>query len=169
MSLFDTSSLLEQTYDEEIDTNFYLCPPGEYQAQITELRLREGQSQKVKVTWTNLDIVWDILDENLKVNMNMQKVQVTQQLFWFLKLDQNGDIALPARPDWSVNRNMPLKRVMRAVGFGDKVTDFSLAKLKYQTAYVRVEHELDRDGAVNADGSSVKYARVTRVSPLSHT
>src|SRR5215472_5692587 len=165
MSLFDPQGLLETRHVDEIDTSYHLCPEGTYPAQIADVRAREGQSEKVAVTWANLDVVWDITDANVKAVMNMDRVQVTQQMFLDLVQDGNGGIALPVRIDWGTNRNMPLKRIMEATGA--KKTNFSLNELKFQTAAVKVEHEPDRQGATNADGTPVKYARVTRVAPLS--
>lgn len=165
MSVFDTNSLLEQVYEGEIDTTFHLCPKGEYMAQITDLALREGTSEKVAVTWANLDVVWEILDDNVKKHMNMNKVNVRQQMFMDLVTNGSGEIAQPVQINWEVNRNMTLKRIMEATGASR--TRFALNNLKFQTAWIEVDHEADRDGARNADGSPVMYARVKRVAPAS--
>lgn len=165
MSLFDPNQLLETRHTDEIDTKFHLVPECECMGQVADVRLREGQSERVSVTWANLDIVWDVVDENIKSKMNMSRVQVTQQMFLDLVTNGSGEIAMPVQINWSTNRNMPLKRVMDATGV--KRTNFALNDLKMQTAWLKIEHEVDSKGATNADGTPVKYARVTRTAPLS--
>jgi hypothetical protein len=141
-----------------------MCPEGDYPAQITELRLREGRSEKVPVTWANLDLQWQINDDDVQKQLNMDKVIVTQQIMADLVLDNNGNIATPVRFDWGINKNRVLKNVMEATGI--KKTNFALNDLKFQTGFVRVKHEADRDGATNADGTPIAYARINRVTSL---
>ena len=157
--------MLEQEYEQEIDTKFYMCPEGEYPLQCTDVRLREATSDKVKVVWCNIDLVWEVLDDNVKRTLNMDKLTVTQQLMADLVLDSNGDIAVPVRLDWGTNKNSRLKNVLVATGL--QKSNFSLNKLKFQSVLGKVKHEADRQGATNADGTPVAYARVVSVAPLS--
>lgn len=165
MSLFDANSLLEQRHVPEIDTKYHLVPAGEYPGQIADMRLREGQSDKVAVTWCNLDVIWDIIDDNIKAQLNMNRVQVTQQIsFVDLATNGSGEIVTPVQLDWSTNKNVRLKRLIDATGV--RKSNFALVDLKHQTAWLKVDHEPDRQGATNADGTPALYARVTRVAPM---
>jgi len=164
MSMFDDDTFLGTKHSEEIDTKFYLCPEGDYLGQCIELRARDGVSDKVPVTWANLDLIWEIKDDNVKTQLNMDKVVVAQQMFVDLILDSNGAIALPVRPDWGMNKNRDLKRAIDATGV--KKTNFSINDLKFQTAWLKIKHEVDKKGATNADGTPVKYVRVAGVAPV---
>jgi hypothetical protein len=167
MSMFtldqgDVDGLLEQVHTETIDTARYLCPEGEYPAQAQEIRFQPGKSDKVAVTWINGDILWEIQDEKVRQQMGMSKVVVGQRLgFIHLVLDSDGSVATPARIDYGPNKSQGLKDVLEATGLSKG--NFTPNKIKFQQATVRVKHELDRDGAKNADGSPVKYARVVGV------
>lgn len=104
MSSFDPTQFLSQTITEANETRFTPIPEGEYLASISKLGMRTLDKTGAVI----LDITWDILDENLKATLGLDKPQVRQSCF--LDLDANGKIAS------GQNKNVDLGRVRDALG-----------------------------------------------------
>ena len=125
------------------------------------MKLREVQFKKIEGRGVSLDIQWNILDDNVKREMNMDNPQARQS--FLLDLTPEGNI------DWSTNRNMKLKYIRKAVGF-DTTAKFNLAMLRNQVAWVKVDHVIATDSnsqtILDDDGNPQVFAEVVRVSNL---
>ena len=111
MANFDPDAFMQQTFEEEMSTTPMLIPPGDYEAVIE----RVGQPRRVKDRATGeeredalqLALTWELLDEQLKSDLDRTKVTVNQYLF--IELDEHGRLA-------SGDKNWRLGQVREAVG-----------------------------------------------------
>jgi len=102
MSTFDADTFLGTETDQAMDTHFKPVPEGEYTAMIDTVVAKEVNDTPV------LDITYVILDDELKVTMNMDRVSVRQSIF--IDMDENGIIAL------GDNKNVKLGKLREALG-----------------------------------------------------
>ena len=163
MSIFDPNTFLDTVYRGEVDYKYHTCPAGEYVGQIPAdgLKLREVQFKKIEGRGVSLDIQWNILDDEVKKEMNMDNPQARQS--FLLDLTPDGNI------DWATNRNMKLKYIRKATGL-DTAAKFQLAMLRNQAAWVKVDHVMATDSEgrtiTDDDGNPQVFAEVVRVSHL---
>jgi len=104
-STFDPNTFLDGSVEGQFETNYTPYPPKEYTGMIKSVAAREAAGQTV------LDIIWIILDEKLKADMNMDECQVRQGIF--LDIEPSGALAFGA------NKNVDLGRLRAAVGQDD--------------------------------------------------
>jgi hypothetical protein len=148
MSTFDVESFIHTEIEGANETNFTPVPIGDYEALIDDIKLtsRDINGREVVI----LDVMWDILDENLRATMNRDKVIVRQGVF----LDV-ADGALAFGP----NQNVSLGRLRDALGQNSDGTPWSFSSLRGAgPVYLRVEH---RDNPNNPDNP---YTDVKSVS-----
>src|SRR6266550_415961 len=134
--VFDAATFMETQFKGGLDTKFVNPDAGDYTAQITD-RITINQGEKDGRTWAQLMILWEIMDEAQKTKLNTERVFVRQQ--FFLDLDDNGQL------DLGTNKNMKLKRVLDSTGLNSSKS-WTLASLKFQTAFVTVAMSDARDG-----------------------
>lgn len=102
---FDAQAFLQQTVDESMATEPVLVPVGEYEAIVDKTG---AKAPKDNDSGVNLNIMWEITDENLKAQLDRPKIIVPQ--FMFVELDENGRIATGGDKNWR------LGQVREAVG-----------------------------------------------------
>lgn len=105
MANFDSAAFMQQTVDEEMATEPILVTPGEYEAVVDKLAARAPKDNDSGV---NLQISWEILDDELKAQLGRPKIIVPQ--FMFVELDESGRIATGSDKNWR------LGQVREAVG-----------------------------------------------------
>lgn len=162
---FDPDTFMQSTVDAPLETEFKLCPPGEYQAMIDDFtsdafeqidfEYKKGAKAGTPGTMLKLTIPFVIDSDKAKAELNRDKVTVTKQVI--LDRDQNGNL------DFGTNKNIELGRVRDAVG-QNTPGPWAVSKLRGAgPVMVKVEHiEYKRN-----DGSKGKRAEVTRVVKLS--
>lgn len=102
---FDAQAFLQQTVEAPLASEPVLITPGEYEAVIDKVGARAPKDNDSGV---NVQISWEILDEELKAQMGRPKIIVSQ--FMFVELDENGRIAGGGDKNWR------LGQVKEAVG-----------------------------------------------------
>ena len=159
-STFDSNAFLDTVFDGGMDTSVILPDPGDYPAQITDkIELNTGIIGEGKMRagepWANLSIQWELLDENVKKNLNMERVFARQSIMIDLLPGSTPD-----RPmiDLGTNKSMRLKKLADVTGL-NKNKKWRPSELKFQTATVHIEHR-------RPDGFDDDVAEVTRVSPF---
>lgn len=165
MSDFNADDFMNETVDQPLETEFKLCPAGEYPAMIDdfgsdavenfEFEYKRGPRAGEQGSMKKLTIPFVIQDEKAKAELNRDKVVVTKQLI--LDVDAAG------RLDFGTNKNIALGQVRNAVGQNNP-GPWSIGNLKGAgPVMVKVEHiNFDRK-----DGTKGKRAEVTRVVRLS--
>lgn len=158
-SAFDSNAFMETSFKGGLDTTYVLPDEGEYPAQITDkIDFRSGTVGEGKTRagepWAAVELQWEILDDNVKRKLNMERVVVRHSIMLDLTPDSTAD-----RPqlDFGTNRNMRLKRLLEATGL-NRNKNWKFADLKFQTGTVKVEHR-------RPDGFDDDIAEVTRVAP----
>src|SRR6266446_2789896 len=112
MSIFDAAAaqaLLETVHKGAIDTQWHTVPEGEYILQCKELLLRQVTFKKIEGTGVGLDIQWEIIDEEVKKQMNIEHPIARQSMLLDLVDGRN-------QLDFATNRNQQLKNVIDACG-----------------------------------------------------
>lgn len=154
MSIFNPAAaqaLLDTVHKGEIDTKWVVIPEGEYAMQIKDLKLREVVFKKIEGTGIGLDIEWEIMDDEVKQQLNIEHPTCRQSMLLDLVDGKN-------QLDFSTNRNQKLKNIIDAAGLN--TGRFSLGSLKFAVAFGRVKHRPDDN-----DPETV-YAEVTRVTSM---
>lgn len=151
-SPFDFDSFAQTAVDAtQIDYEFHVIPEGSQgQAQIIDLAgqdLSEYADKFQNRPVISLALTWEIQDENLRQELNMDSIRVPQKMILELTAphDQGGVI------DFGTNKNQQLKDVIKAVGLDDS-KKFSLPMLKHQVGWVAgIKHRTAPDGRVFAE------------------
>ena len=160
-SLFDASTFLETQHHGSLDTSVVLPTAKEYRAQTTDkIATRSGtitDGDRAGEAWASVELQWELLDEDEKKRMNMDKIFVRQNIM--LDLDQKAwkekKVILL---DFGVNRNMRLKRLVDATGL-NTLKNWNINMLKHQPGYVTVVHR-------RPEGFDDDVAEVSRVVSL---
>ena len=152
----DYSHLLNQETSEANETQFELCPEGEFLATLDTFELSSAEWTDKKTgqprSAPTFKGVWHILDESVKASLGMDPVRVQQDLF--LDVDEaTGQLAL------GKNKNIQLGRLRDAFGLNQPGRPFSLGMLKNAPpALVRVSHSIDKKGITRANVTAVARA-----------
>lgn len=155
---FNADEFLSQTTDAAMQDKMVLVPEGEFIAAIgdgpNDLNAETFQGTKDPTkTFVRLTIFWNILDEQVKKTLGRESVRVRQQFI----LDME-DGRLGTGPD----QNVRLGAIRTALGLNSPGMAFSIGMLRGKgPARVKVKHRPDEKD------NSIKYAEVTRVSPMS--
>lgn len=164
MANFDPNTFMQQTVDQPLETEYRLCPVGEYQAMIqdfdgsafrtNDFTYSRGPKQGQPGSMTSFDCPFVINDARVQQELNRDTAIVAMPCI--LDLDANGGI------DFGVNKNIKLGQIRAAVGQNNP-GPWSPANLRGAgPVMVKVEH-ID---FTRRDGTQGKRAEVTRVAPI---
>lgn len=148
MSIFDPDTFLTSSIDSANDTAVQPLSPGEYSAQIEDLKFREVTGRDGDPRYI-LDVIYDVLDDSAKKELGRDKITVRQTL-WL-------DITSQGQLDAGKGKNVGLGRLRAAAGMNDAGKPFSPVNLK--GSVVKVQTTLRAD---NRD-PSIQYAEVKSV------
>ena len=140
--MFDTS-FMEQTTSEVLDTERPRSEPGEYQANVLEINVRDFYSERKEKTYVVMDIFWDVDDPKVKALLDSDSNRIRQTVF--LDMNDSG-----TGLDFSKGKNTGLGKVRDAVGQNIPGQPWSPTMLIGGRATVRVEQ--DENGYTNVTG-----------------
>ncbi len=103
---FDPDTFLATAVEGSMETRFTPVEEGEYQALVEDYNARQVDTQRGPVTI--LDVTYDILDDEVKTRMGLEKVTVRQSIF--LDVEPDGRLTL-GQP----NKNVKLGRLREAL------------------------------------------------------
>ena len=131
---FDPETFLNTQVDGEMDTQFTPIPEGDWMATIDKIAFRKvtNKNGEDKVI---MDLTWEILDESVKKQTELEKPTARQSIF--LDLTPEGGI------DRGKNKNVQLGKVRDAVGQNKSGKPWGPAQLQSQVATVRVAQRVD--------------------------
>lgn len=162
---FDPDTFMQQTVDAPMETEFRLCPAGEFSAmigdftseafEVIDFEYKKGTRAGQPGSMTKFNLPFIINDDKAKQELNRDQVVVTKQMI--LDVDP-----ITKQLDFGVNKNIELGRVRDAVGQNNP-GPWSVSQLRGAgPLMVKVEHiEYARK-----DGTKGKRAEVTRVVKL---
>lgn len=162
---FDPDTFMHQTVDQPMETEFKLCPAGEYTAmiddfdsnafEVVEFEYKKGDRAGQPGSFTKFNCPFVINDAKAQQELNRDKVVVTKQMI--LDFDEQGGL------DFGTNKNIDLGRLRDAVG-QNAAGPWSFSQLRGAgPVMVKVDHvDFKR-----RDGSSGKRAEITRVVKIS--
>lgn len=106
-SSFDPNTFLDATVDSPFDTTRTTIPAkDDYIAVIDDVKVRIANTKNGDRVL--LELYWEVLADELKISLNLQKV-ICRQTLW-LDFDVNGKLA------HGVNQNIQLGQVRDAIG-----------------------------------------------------
>ncbi len=146
MSPFDADNFMNTQSTESNATKVIPVPPGEYNALVKDLKLRDAKDSKV------LDVIWEIDSEAARTATGRKEVQVRQSLF--LDFEASGGLS------FAEGKNVGLGRLRSALNQNNKGQPWAPANLKGGVAKINVTHRIDKD-------TGDIYDQVSKVSPLS--
>jgi len=152
MSVFDAEKFLNHETTEETDTVLIPIPVGEWQGQINNIKFREIMAKNTGETHTLMDIVWEILDDDVKKETKMVKPTCRQTIF--LELTSEGNI------DMAKGKNVQIGRLREAVKQNKAGKAWSPAKLMGQVALVKTIQRVD------GEDSTKIFSEVKQVAAL---
>lgn len=130
---------------ETLDTKREIVPEGEYTALVDDLTVKSEQGFLI------LDVIWDVLDDDLRTRLNLKKVTVRQS--YFVDVDINGCLAS------GKNSNIGIGQLREALGLNSP--GIPLRALKGAgPARIAVRHRVDKNDATKV------YAEVRKVARL---
>lgn len=152
---FDADKFLNQSISTPMSTSTVPIPEGEYKAIIDDgekaITFREG---RLTADGTEVSpqcvILFSILDDNLKIHMNRDKVMVPLTLW----LDTDGD-----KLDTREGKNVGLGRLRKALDQNDGAWNPNMLKGK-GPLMIKVGQRSDKQDP------TIKYSEVTRVAKL---
>lgn len=148
MSIFDPDSFMATTTEAANDTSVAPLPPGEYRAQIEDLKVREVAGKDGEPRFP-MDVTYNILDDTAKAALGRDKV-TARQTIW-LDLTSQGQI------DSGKGKNVGLGRLRAAAGLNEPGRPFAPSNLI--GAVVRVTTGLRAD----RNDPSIQYTDVKAV------
>lgn len=163
---FDANAFMASSMDQPLETEFLLCPPGEYQMTIDDFTheafetfdftYKSGPRAGQPGTMTKVRLPFVIHDDKVKAEMQRDKVTVSKDVI--LEFEENNPNQLAFGP----NKNIDLGRIRAAAGQADK-KPWSISDLRGAGPFMgRVTHvEYKRK-----DGTSGKRAEVDRVTRI---
>lgn len=161
---FDPTSFMQSTVDSVGDTEYVLCPIGEYPAVIDDFdekafrqfdRKEKGTDNIIGAT-TVFSPGFAIQDPQVLKNLERDKLVVYHKGI-FLDVDDNGGF------DMGKGKNVQLNQLRDAVG--QNVPGWNIMMLRGAgPLVVRVDHEAEKKDGVE---TGRKFARVTRVAKIS--
>jgi hypothetical protein len=120
MSIFDPDSFMSATTEAANDTTVAPVPPGEYRAQIEDLKTREVSGKDGEPRYP-MDVTYSILDDNVKATLGRDKV-TARQTIW-LDLTSQGQI------DSGKGKNIGLGKLRAAAGLNKAGQPFAPSML----------------------------------------
>jgi len=152
-NMFDVNTFLETVFDQPSETESVPCPVGEYPALVTKVdaRVWKGKDDPSK-SGVVMDVVWEILDEQVREACKRDKVVVRQSIMFNFTLNEMGQSVIDMN---KAKEDVKFGRLRAAIGLNDG--PFSPAQLMGQTAVVKVGHRAV-DGVIFADVKDVAAA-----------
>jgi len=158
---FDPDTFMQQNVDAPLETEFKLCPAGEYTAMIDDFtseafeqydfEYQKGNRAGQSGTMTKFSCPFIINDDKARAELNRDKVVVSKQII--LDIDTTGGL------DFGVNKNVPLGQIREAVG-QNQPGNWSISQLRGAgPVHVKVDHITFK----RKDGTSGKRAEISRV------
>lgn len=148
MSAFDPDRFMAGSIDEPNDTQFVVCPAGEYLAvidQVAKPRAIESQKNPGQTNYA-LDITWNIMDDKVKADLGREKITCRQTLW--LDINDSGSLEM------GKGKNISLGQLREALGMN--TGKFSFSSLEGAgPARVIVKNSTGKDGQ--------EFANVTKV------
>lgn len=140
-----------------LDTEYRPVPQGKYLAVVEKVEGRrttytDKKTGEEKVA-TNLDVTWDIQDDQVKLDLQREKVTVRQGLF--LELNPQGKI------DTSPGKNVRLGRLRAALGQNTPGPWSPMSMQGCGPCYITVTHREDK-----RPGKEAIFAEVGTVEPV---
>lgn len=136
MSAFDPEQFLNQEHTEATSTTVEPVPEGEYSAQIENVTAKKVETKNGDEI-VIMDIIWDILDDDVKASLGRDKVTVKQGLI--LDLTDEGSL------DFSKGKNVRLGRLREALGQNKDGKPWSPGKMIGESATVQVTQRPDKN------------------------
>lgn len=163
MSTFDPETFLTQTVDKPLETDYKLCPTGEYRANIDDFtseaievinfEYKKGDRAGQPGEMVKFTCPFVIDDPKAQQALGTQRVVVGKQMILQM-IDGTSEI------DFGVNRNVELGRILKAVGIAPP---WNVGQLRGKgPLMVRVVHRKGK----RKDGSDFEMAEVDRVAPI---
>jgi hypothetical protein len=149
---FNADDFMNETIEGAMDTEFKVIPPGEYLAQLADEQpdlIRHGTSEKTGQVWKGVRLVWNVLDDKVKADLDRETVSVRQE--FFLDLDEDSKLALGA------GKNVRLGKLRDALGLNQGPFNFNMLK-GAGPARIKVGHEKAKNGETYAKVTSVTRA-----------
>jgi hypothetical protein len=153
--MFNPEAFMQAVITDANSTALTPCPPGEFPAQILEVKPASGtigKGDRAGQPWARLDVSWEITDPSVAAITGRERTRVRQGVM--LDLTASGDL------DMSPNQNVRLGQLREAVGLNQAGQAFSPAMFIGRSARVVVKHEID-----NRDGVTIQ-ANVVAARPL---
>jgi hypothetical protein len=152
---FDADKFLNQSISTPMSTSTIPCPEGEYRAFIDDgeraISFREGGTDRNGNDLSPQCVVlFNILDDNVKQQLNRDKVLVPHSIW----LDVKGD-----NLDLSEGKNVGLGRLRKALDQNDGACNPNMMKGK-GPVMVKVTQRSDKQDP------TIKYAEVSRVAKI---
>jgi hypothetical protein len=144
---FNAEAFLQQTYETSFATAMTPVPEGDWTGQVEKIGVRTTDKGQAI-----LDLTWQVLDDQVKQALGMDKPTVRQSLF--LDLDANGKL------DPDKNKNVQLGRVREALGQNDASRPWGVNMLIGGLAKIKVGHRPD------SNDPTIKYGDVKGVAKL---
>ena len=129
---FDPNTFLNTTFEEQNDTKAVPVPAGEYLALAEKVDVKTWSSKDGSSSGIKLEIVWDILDDNVKALLGRDSVKVTQQQM--LDLTDTGAL------DMGKGKNIGLGRIREALNLNTPGQPFSFGMIQGRMAKANVTH-----------------------------
>ena len=101
MSEFNPDSFLSTETEEATESKYLPVPEKDYQALIDDVQAREAKDSQI------LDVTYELLGDDVKAAMNMDKVTVRQTIFLDI---ENGVL------ETGGNKNVKLGKLREALG-----------------------------------------------------
>ena len=143
MSTFDPQAFEEMVFEEANETKFTPIPEGVYEAIVDSVRIKAidiKKGDRAGTTAPILEVVYEILSDDLKKELNREKVVVRHDIW--LDVNENGSLS------FGPNHNVQLGRLREACGLNKPGKPFSFQMLQGQgplkvTVAVKVNMEAD--------------------------
>ena len=155
---FDATAFMNQTVEGPMATFVAPPPEGEFMARVgseeddVKIDTFAGKKDPSR-TFVRMTLVWDIIDENLKAQLQRDKIRVRDQ--FFLDIDPITGQLKNGPED-----NVSLGQRREAVGLNDG-SPFSIPMFRGRgPAMLRIRHR------ANDKDPQIKYAEVARVVKL---
>ena len=137
MSVFDSSKLLNTTFEDAFSTASIPVPEGEFIGFVHKIEVRPVNDKSV------IELTWK-LDSQEVAEVTGREDNTVRQTCW-LDLTPTGAL------DGSVGKNVQLGRVREALGQNAAGKPWRIGDMQGGVALVRVKHKADAEGNVNAN------------------
>jgi hypothetical protein len=152
-SVFNPDTFLDQTVEAPFDTARTTIPPNDsYMGVIDNIAARQIET-KTGGQRIVLDVSWEVLDDNIRGQLNLSKI-IVRQTVW-LDFDVDGKLAR------GVNQNVQLGQLRDAIGQNSPGAWSPKMLVGAGPARLKVSERVDEKNP------AIKYNDVDRVSRLS--